>query len=208
MKLKSRFIPIVVIAGAILINLALLAVASLLASKQSKPKYMGEPVAVNLVQLAPPETPERQEIKEPEPPREQKKNDFMPDLVQSGFIPSGADINPGVVINLGNIGGLDFGKDEFIFESYELDQSPRPVLRIPPVYPYKAREQGIEGVVQLKILVNADGTVGKILILDARPKGMFEDAVMKSVPQWKFNPGKIEGETVTAWVVTDIRFDL
>jgi protein TonB len=37
---------------------------------------------------------------------------------------------------------------------------------------------------------------------------MFEDAVMKSVPQWRFNPGKIEGKAVTAWVVTAVRFDL
>jgi protein TonB len=205
---KSRAWAIVIIAGAVVINIALLAVASLLASKQSKPNYEGDPIAVSLVQLAAPEPEQRQEVKEPEPPKQEQKSDFTPDLVQPSLGHLGGNIDPGVVINLGDIGGGGIQKEEFVFEAYELDQAPQPVVRVPPVYPYKAREQGIEGVVQIKLLVNSDGTVGQIYILDARPKGIFDDAVLKSVPQWKFNPGKIAGETVTAWVVTDIRFDL
>jgi protein TonB len=56
--------------------------------------------------------------------------------------------------------------------------------------------------------VEPDGRVAKVLIVDARPQGLFEDTVMKSLAQWRFSPGKIEGKTVTAWVVTTIHFDL
>jgi protein TonB len=97
---------------------------------------------------------------------------------------------------------------DFVFEAYELDQPPQAVVRVPPVYPYKAREQGIEGVVQVKLLINQDGSVGHLEILDARPEGLFEEAVRNAVPQWKFSPGKIDGQTVTAWVVTYVRFTL
>jgi protein TonB len=50
--------------------------------------------------------------------------------------------------------------------------------------------------------------VGRLIILDARPKGLFEDAVRKTVPRWKFSPGRIAGEEVTSWVITTVRFTL
>lgn len=204
----GRFWIAAAIAASIVVNLALLGIASLLASKQSKPQDITDPVGVSLVKLAPPEPPKREEVKEPEKPRPEQKTDFTPDLVRPDVAGAAQGMDMGVVIDLGNIGGSDIGGDELVFESYELDQAPQPVVRVPPMYPYKAREQGIEGAVQIKLLVNSDGSVGQIQIIDARPKGLFEEAVLKSVPQWKFNPGKIDGEAVTAWVVTTIRFDL
>lgn len=208
MKRRGAYLMGGAVAFSLLVNLVLLAIASLLSAKHSRPLDMLDPIAVSLVNLAPPEPPQRREAKEPEKPKPQQKSDFTPDLVQPDFSGDAAGMDLGVVIDLGNLGGADIGGDGFVFEAYELDQAPQPVVRVPPVYPYKAREQGIEGAVQIKMLVNADGTVGQIFILDARPAGLFEDAVMKSVPQWKFNPGTIEGEAVTAWVVTTIRFDL
>ena len=194
------------IGASLLVNFLLVAVASLLVHERGLPQDITDPVGVKLVELAPPEPPEPEEIKEPPKPKPQAKLDFVPDLVRPELsAPSGLDM--GIAINVGQFETSDMN-DEFIFEAYELDQPPQPVVRVPPVYPYQARERGIEGVVQVKLLVNANGSVGQVQILDARPKGMFEDAVMKSVPQWRFNPGKIEGKAVTAWVVTAVRFDL
>jgi protein TonB len=192
------------VAASLLVNLLLFELASLLASERGAPEDLIDPVGIKLVSLAAPEPPKQEEIKEPEKPKEEPKSDFTPDLVRpqlSGM----AGIDAAVAINLGNIGGDDMEK-EFVFEAYELDQAPQAVVRIPPVYPYRARERGIEGVVQVKLLVNTDGTVGQVEILDARPEGMFEDAVRNAVPKWKFNPGKIQGKAVTAWVVTFVRF--
>ncbi len=192
--------------AAILVNFLLVAVASLLVHERGLPQDITDPVGVKLIELAPPEPPEPEEVEEPQKPKPPAKLDFVPDLVRPELsAPTGMDM--GIAINVGQFDTADMG-DEFVFEAYELDQPPRPVVRVPPVYPYQARERGIEGVVQVKLLVNANGSVGIVQILDARPKGMFEDAVMKSVPQWRFNPGKIEGKAVTAWVVTAVRFDL
>ena len=203
-RLGSRFGT--AIGASLLVNLFLVAVASLLVHERGLPQDITDPVGVKLVELAPPEPPEPEEIKEPPKPKPQAKLDFVPDLVRPELsAPTGMDM--GIAINVGQFETSDM-EDEFVFEAYELDQPPHPVVRVPPVYPYQARERGIEGVVQVKLLVNANGSVGQVQILDARPKGMFEDAVMKSVPQWRFNPGKIEGKAVTAWVVTAVRFDL
>ena len=208
MKKGGTFWIGVAVVASIFVNFALLGLASLLASKQSKPQDITDPISVSLVNVEAPEPLQQKEIKEPEKPKPQEKNDFTPDLVQPSFGGSAPGMDLGVVINLGNLAGGESMAEEFVFEAYELDQAPQPIVRVPPVYPYKAREQGIEGAVQVKLLVNPDGSVGEFHILDARPRGLFEDAVSKCVPQWRFNPGTIEGETVTAWVVTTIRFDL
>lgn len=190
----------------LIINLLLAAVASVLVGVRSSPPEILTPIGVKLVELAPPEPKEPEQIEEPPKPKTQEKLDFVPDLARLDLsVPTALDM--GVAINIGRFETSNMA-DQFVFEAYELDQPPQAVVRVPPPYPYQARERGIEGVVQVKLLVNADGTVGQVQILDARPKGMFEDAVMKSVPQWKFNPGKVEGKAVTAWVVTAVRFDL
>jgi protein TonB len=159
------------------------------------------------VKLAPPKPAEKEEAKEPEPPPEPEPNDFQPDLMRpqlSGLL--GGDMG-GIAIDLGGLRNDNIA-EEIVFEAYELDQPPQAIVKMPPSYPYRAREQGIEGVVQVKFLVRDNGSVGQVLIMDAQPKGVFEKEVLKAVPQWKFNPGKVEGQAVTAWVVTAVHFKL
>jgi TonB family protein len=137
--------------------------------------------------------------------------DFQPDLVSptitSPFEEGEASFDVSVDLsNLMNEEGAAQG--DVVFESYELDQPPQAVVKIPPAYPYQARERGVEGAVQVRMLVQQDGSVGQVFIVDARPEGLFEEAVKKSLQQWRFSPGKIDGKTVTAWVVTTIHFDL
>jgi protein TonB len=195
----------IALAASVAANLVLFGVASLLSSERGRKDDKIEQAAIKLVNLEPPAPPQDEKLEEPEKPKEEPESDFTPDLVRPSLSGAGT-IDIGVAIDLGGITPMEMA-EEFVFEAYELDQPPQPLVRVPPVYPYKAREQGIEGVVQVKILVNTDGTVGQVQILDARPQGIFEDAVIKSVPKWKFNPGRIEGKPVTAWVVTFVRFD-
>ena len=65
-----------------------------------------------------------------------------------------------------------------------------------------------EGTVRVRFLVRRDGTVGEIIIEAADPEGVFEDAVRDAVSRWRFEPGRLAGEAVAAWVVMPITFDL
>jgi protein TonB len=195
-----------VVAAALGVNLLLFGLAPVLSSERAAPQDISDPIGVNLVNLAPPKPQQKDPPKKREKPKEKPKADFTPDLIRPQLAAAAA-IDVGVSVNLGNFSKLDDDK-EFVFEAYELDQAPQPVVRVPPVYPYRAREQQIEGIVQVKLLINTDGTVGQIIILDARPEGIFDESVLQAIPQWKFNPGKIENQAVTAWVVTTLRFDL
>ncbi|MBU2500666.1 energy transducer TonB [bacterium] len=193
--------------AAALVNVALFGLAGFLTGKSRPPQDITDPVGVSLVTLAPPEPPQQEEVKEPEPPPPaQEKPDFAPDLVQPSVMGAALD-GLAVKVDIGGIGEPS-GRETFIFDSVDLDQAPQAVVKVPPEFPYKAREQGIEGYVAVKFLVRADGTVGNVNVLKSKPKGQFEEAVRRALLQWKFQPGRIGGEAVASWVVTTIRFDL
>jgi len=205
--LRSGRSVLVILGGAVLINIGLLGLAPLISQERGLPEDDTPALAVSLVSLAPPEPPAQEQVKEPAKPEPAVKSDFMPELVRPSLL-GAAGIDPGVVVNLGDLDGTGDIGGEFVFEAYELDTPPQPVVAPPPVFPYKAREQGIEGVVQVKLLVRADGTVGRVMIMAARPEGLFEESVLKTVPQWRFKPGVVDGQEVTSWVVRAIRFEL
>ncbi len=192
--------------AAVGINLLLFAFAAFLLQEREVPQDITNPIGVSLVKLEAPSLPEQEEIREPEKPQQQDKLDFLPDVVRPELGPPG-EFDLGVGVNLGRMGG-ESSPEDFVFESYELDSAPQPIVRVPPAYPYSARERGTEGAVQVKMLVTTEGNVGRVEILDARPKGIFEDAVRRALPQWTFRPGEVQGKPVTAWVVTTIRFNL
>ena len=194
------------LAGAVLANLALLVLMALLSGEHRDLPAMSEPVGVSLVNLTPPEPPPAREVEEEAPPPPPQKPDFAPDLVR----PSLGDLGAGglsVSLDLGQV-DTSTGEQEFIFDSVDLDQPPTILVQVPPEYPFRAREEGVEGFVALKLLIKDDGSVGRMVILKARPEGYFEDAVRRAVPGWQFRPGRIGGEPVTAWIAKTIRFDL
>lgn len=94
------------------------------------------------------------------------------------------------------------------FELGEVDQAPRTLVRIPPVYPFRARNMGIEGAVRVRFLVGIDGKAGQITILEADPPGIFEDAVIQAVKSWRFEATVRDGRKVSAWIVAPLRFQL
>jgi TonB family protein len=64
-----------------------------------------------------------------------------------------------------------------------------PLQVVAPTYPPRAMEAGIEGQVVLGYRVEADGHVGGIRVLSARPSGVFEQAAVTALNAWRFPPG-------------------
>lgn len=95
-----------------------------------------------------------------------------------------------------------------VFQAGQLDTSLTPTVRIPPVYPIRARRRGIEGWVKVRFIVNSHGKVTDIVILEAHPERIFNEAVRRCVSQWRFRPGTVGGMVVDAEVTTTIRFQL
>jgi len=90
----------------------------------------------------------------------------------------------------------------------EIDHQLTPLSQVPPIYPMRARHMGIEGWVRVKFIVDEDGRVDDIKILENSQKNIFDNAVVRCVSSWRFTPGTVEGVPVKTWVETTIRFDL
>jgi periplasmic protein TonB len=90
------------------------------------------------------------------------------------------------------------------------EDAPVPIRRVPPVYPSWGKQAGIEGSVTLQVEVLKDGKVGAIEVLkslSAGPGG-FDEAAVKAVKQWEFQPAKTGGQPIACWVTFPIQFNL
>jgi protein TonB len=76
------------------------------------------------------------------------------------------------------------------------------------IYPDAARENGIQGPVVVKFVVNEDGTVSNATIVRGIGGGCDEEALrmINSMPRWR--PGKQNDLTVKVFFSLSIRFQL
>ncbi|NOY81337.1 MAG: energy transducer TonB [Kiritimatiellaeota bacterium] len=95
-----------------------------------------------------------------------------------------------------------------VFGSNEVDRPPRPVVQVPPVYPYQARLRRIEGFVDVRFTVLRDGSVADIQTVAAQPKETFVRAATAAVARWRFEPGRKNGEPTPTRMQVRIRFEL
>lgn len=72
------------------------------------------------------------------------------------------------------------------------DRDVIPLVRINPDYPPRAQTRGIEGYVIVQFTITPTGTVKDAIVVEAKPEGMFDDAALKAIARWRYNP-KVEG---------------
>jgi periplasmic protein TonB len=90
-----------------------------------------------------------------------------------------------------------------------MDRDVIPIVRPTPDYPPHAQGKNIEGWVQIQFSVTAAGTVRDPRVVAAEPPGEFEDAALKAIARWRYNP-RIDGGVAVERVglQTVIRFTL
>lgn len=70
-------------------------------------------------------------------------------------------------------------------------------LQCPPTtYPSDARRAGLNGWVQIELVVSPDGSVRSARAIDAQPKGVFEAAAVMTAQRCKFKPKMVDGKPV------------
>jgi protein TonB len=89
------------------------------------------------------------------------------------------------------------------------DRDVIPLVRINPDYPPRALSRGLEGWVQVQFTITATGTVKDAKVVTAEPKNIFDDAALKAIARWRYNPKVESGVAVErVGVQTIIRFQL
>lgn len=149
----------------------------------------------------PPEKPPEEE-KKPEPLKKPelskpRQSELRLDMPTIDF-----EINPRLA---GTIPVANFNRT---FSEGELDSIPVPTYKMAPQYPYRAKRLNISGHVKVRFLVDREGNVKNIEIVEAEPPGIFEKSVMKALASWKYSPGELTGEKVDTIVSTTIVFNL
>jgi len=89
------------------------------------------------------------------------------------------------------------------------DRDVVPLVRIAPDYPQRALQRGLEGWVRVQFTITVTGTVKDPVVVEAEPKNIFDDAALKSIARWRYNPKVEDGAPVErVGVQTIIRFQL
>lgn len=84
-----------------------------------------------------------------------------------------------------------------------------PISQIPPEYPRRARMQGISGWVRLEFIVNTDGSVSDVTVVEAEPRrGIFDQEAVRALGRWRFHPQMQDGKAVPAIATITIVFKL
>lgn len=81
-----------------------------------------------------------------------------------------------------------------------------PMVRIPPVYPRTAKLAKIQGYVTMEVVINPEGTVTEVSVVEAAPPRMFDIAAMDAMKRWRFRPKVVNGVPVSQRAQQTIEF--
>ncbi len=79
-----------------------------------------------------------------------------------------------------------------------------PIHSVTPHYPARALRRGIEGRVRVEFAIDINGKAYAPQIIDAQPRGVFEQTVLQALSESRFRPYKINHRAIT---ITGIRED-
>src|SRR5207247_699112 len=84
-----------------------------------------------------------------------------------------------------------FGVQRIAVHGGGSDHDVMPLVRIEPDYPLAAAQRGLEGWVIVRFTITPIGTVRDAAVVKSDPKWTFDEAAVRAVSRWKYNP-KIE----------------
>lgn len=93
------------------------------------------------------------------------------------------------------------------FTVKNVDRKAQILARPEPAYTDEARREQITGVVSLRVLLNANGTVSQISPISRLPHGLTDKAI-EAARKIRFTPAQKDGRNVSQWLVLQYEFNL
>ena len=94
-----------------------------------------------------------------------------------------------------------------VFEEGQTDEPVVPLSQRMPTYPPRAKEEGIEGGVQVELIIDREGKVSDVSFVRL-PHVVFRRPVLEAVRRWRFKPAKHKGVPVSVRRRVPIEFTL
>jgi TonB family protein len=93
------------------------------------------------------------------------------------------------------------------YEIKEVDVKAEITEKKLPGYTKEARRVGVQGIVALKVLLLADGKIGRVRVIRRLPYGLTENAIRVAC-EIKFKPAMKAGQPVAQWLNVQYAFRL
>ncbi len=88
-------------------------------------------------------------------------------------------------------------------------EDPKIVTMVNPEYPKEAAKLGLQGMVKIEATIDEKGNVAEARVLPAeKPQPLLEEAALKAVKQWKFEPFIKDGKVVRLTFSLNVKFVL
>ncbi len=72
-----------------------------------------------------------------------------------------------------------------------------PIMTVPPEYPQRQAQRGVEGWVVVEFTVDELGRVQAPRVIEAYPGAMFNRAALKAVKRYKYKPRVVNGQSLS-----------
>jgi protein TonB len=189
--------------GAVGLTLLFFLVLPLMQAIGGGPAHDLDLAELDTTELPPPPPPPVEEEKEEEEPEDETPPELNEEAQPLDLSQLELALNPGFsdgwlggdfAVKLNTIGGEDGkGLDE-LFSLSDLDQRPRAIYQPSPVISEKVRKRA-PGSVHILFIVDERGRVVQPKVQKSTDP-IFERPALNAVKQWKFEPGKRNGEPV------------
>lgn len=105
--------------------------------------------------------------------------------------------------------GAGGGMANMVYDPSEVEDEAKVVKEVAPVYPVRAKREGISGYVKLYLVIDAQGNVAETQVLVVEPQGFgFETEAVKALRGFKFAPARIKTVPVAQKATKEFVFDL
>jgi protein TonB len=130
-----------------------------------------------------------------------------PGVGGGGGTGTGSGVGPGTGSGYGPGNGGGFGGGAY--REGNGVTSPRVIKEVKPSYTGEAMRARIQGLVTMEAIVMPDGSVGNVQIIKSLDNnfGLDKEAI-KTVKQWRFEPGRRLGQPVPVLIVIEMTFTL
>ncbi|MFP4282418.1 MAG: energy transducer TonB [Opitutales bacterium] len=152
----------------------------------------------------------------PPPPEEEVTEEEIEELDQEQEPPTLEQLEISMTADVSGLAGGDFtvptynlGDEikEMVYELKDLTVMPRAVSQADPQYPPELKRNKVQGEVTLQFLIRANGRTDNIRV-ESSTNPAFEEAAIRAVRKWIFQPGEKGGEAVTVRVRQKIPFTI
>ena len=87
-----------------------------------------------------------------------------------------------------------------------MDDQPKIIKKVSPVYPDEAKRQGISGTVVLEVIISEQGLASDIKAV--KGDKLLVPAAIDALKQWIWEPGTIRGKPYPFLTTVSIRFNM